>query len=645
MKKSMYKELAGFIGMLLAIGAVTVPLAQVPRTSAAAPEVPAESPISDDYAEAGLFDDTIVHTINVLIDKKDWRWMTTHATEEQYVTCDVEIDGERIENVGIRPKGNSSLSSISQQGSTHFSYKLEFDHYDPAVTYHGLDKLCLNNLGQDPSCMKDFMAYHLMNDAGVAAPLSSYAVMQVNGQDLELCLAVEAVEDSFCVRNYGEDGGQLYKPDSFSIDTLDTSALLDYHEGSSLWVNEQIMDGTYFADANAGDRADILGTMLGSVFTPEQTAVASLRYVGGHTDDYADLWDSAVFDPSKADKVRLVESVERLNGETDRQSVLDVDALLRYFAAHSFVNNYDGYTSLFVHNFYLHEQDGILSLVPWDYNLAFGSFTYEGAATSVLAGSGFDPIPETGAAMDVTASMINYPIDTPVYSVDMADRPLLDALLSDPATLARYHEIYSDLLERCFENGRYAALFDQTCALLRPYVQDGLTFYETAQFERGAETMGQYLGYRAESVRAQLDGTLPATLEGQREDPSGLIDPVGMDITALSDFASLMPLLDETLIPGVLRVFLQDRYEYTTKGAVAAIHGYLDHPLSLLGRIPALLEIGAIRAMVWEKAAPVVVIVVLMIVLLVLVRTHRRRELRRTANAVPGSVALDPFFA
>lgn len=266
------------------LAAASLLMASAPQFSAA------ETVIAADYsAPDGLFDSSRVHTVNLLISEENWVYTTEHATEELYVPCDAEIDGERITNIGIRPKGNSSLSSISQQGSTHFSFKLEFDHYDDAVSYHGLDKLCLNNLGQDPSCLKDFTAYHLMNEMGVAAPLSSFTLLQLNGEDFGLYLAVEGVEDAFCARNYGADRGMLYKPDSFSVDTLDTSSMLNYSEGSSLWVSEQIMNGSYFADAEPGDRSDILGTMLSAVFPPEQTAVASLQYVDGAASSYTDL--------------------------------------------------------------------------------------------------------------------------------------------------------------------------------------------------------------------------------------------------------------------------------------------------------------------------------------------------------------------
>ena len=106
------------------------------------------------YAEQ-FFDDSFVHTVNLIIPEQNWAYMVGHAAEEEYVPCDAEIDGEFIADIALRPKGNSSLSSIALQGSEHFSFKIEFDHYRAGNTFHGLDKLSLSNLGSDPTCMKE----------------------------------------------------------------------------------------------------------------------------------------------------------------------------------------------------------------------------------------------------------------------------------------------------------------------------------------------------------------------------------------------------------------------------------------------------------------------------------------------------------
>ena len=100
-----------------------------------------ESGITMEY-ETKLFDtDEIIH-INIRMDEDEWNNMLSSAMEEQYYPCDVEINGETFYDVGIRPKGNTSLSSIaSDPDNDRYSLKLEFDQYVDGQTCYGLDKL------------------------------------------------------------------------------------------------------------------------------------------------------------------------------------------------------------------------------------------------------------------------------------------------------------------------------------------------------------------------------------------------------------------------------------------------------------------------------------------------------------------------
>ena len=150
----------------------------------------------------------------------DWDAFIEGCEDEEYEPCAVVIDGESYKNVAIRAKGNTSLSSVRQLGSQRYSFKIEFDHYDSGKTYHGLDKLCLNNLIQDNTMMKDYLVYRLMGNFGVASPLCSYVYITVNGEDWGLYLAVEGVEDAFLERNYDKEAGELYKAFGKAMDKL-----------------------------------------------------------------------------------------------------------------------------------------------------------------------------------------------------------------------------------------------------------------------------------------------------------------------------------------------------------------------------------------------------------------------------------------
>ncbi|MBR4897029.1 MAG: CotH kinase family protein, partial [Clostridia bacterium] len=189
--------------------------------------------------ETRLFDTSRVHTLSIVMN--DWDGFLETCENEEYVVCNVVIDGESVKNVGIRAKGNTSLSSVKQAGNDRYSFKIEFDQYETGRTYHGLDKLSLNNVIQDNTYMKDYLAYTIMGQFGVDAPLCSYVWITVNGEDWGLYLAVEGVEDSFLSRNYGGDTGDLYKPDSLSFGggrgngkDFDMDALLEeFEDGES----------------------------------------------------------------------------------------------------------------------------------------------------------------------------------------------------------------------------------------------------------------------------------------------------------------------------------------------------------------------------------------------------------------------------
>ena len=96
--------------------------------------------------ETALFDTSEIISINIVIDEDDWNEMLDNATAEEYYRCDVSVNGETFYGVGIRPKGNTSLTTIAADPTTdRYSFKLEFDHYVDGQTCFGLDKLVLNN--------------------------------------------------------------------------------------------------------------------------------------------------------------------------------------------------------------------------------------------------------------------------------------------------------------------------------------------------------------------------------------------------------------------------------------------------------------------------------------------------------------------
>lgn len=504
--------------------------------------------------ESRLFDTSRVHTIDIVMD--DWEGFLEGCTDEEYVVCDLVIDNESYHNVAIRAKGNTSLTQVASYGNDRYSFKVEFDHYDSTISYHGLDKLSLNNIIQDNTYMKDYLSYQMMGYFGVDAPLCSYVYITVNGEDWGLYLAVEGVEESFLERNYGSDYGELYKPDSMSMgggrgnggafdmedwmddrgDEASQETILDRQamkgqrpggmsppgmdggampelpeEGAFGERPEGIPEGGEIPEG-FGENGGRGGGMMGS-------DDVSLIYTDDDYDSYSNIFDNAKTDITDTDKDRLIDSLKQLNEGENIESVVDVDEVIRYFVVHNFVCNFDSYTGSMIHNYYLYEQDGQLSMIPWDYNLAFGGFQ---------------------GGQDAT-SMVNYPIDTPVSGGTVDSRPMLAWIFASEEYTQLYHQYFEEFISSYFDSGYFTQMMAQTKALIAPYVEkDPTKFCTYEEFETGIETLEQFCLLRAESIRGQLDGAIPSTSDGQAEDSSALVDASELSISDMGTMNNSM---------------------------------------------------------------------------------------------------------
>lgn len=461
--------------------------------------------------ETRLFDSTKVHTVDIVMD--DWDGFIANATSEEYADAAVVIDGEVYKNVGIRAKGNTSLSTVASLGSERYSFKIEFDHYDSSITYHGLDKLSLNNLIQDSTMMKDYLTYTMMNRFGVDSPLCSYVYITVNGEDWGLYLAVEGVEDSFLERNYGSDHGELYKPDSMSFgggrgngrdfdmgdferredtgapqlpEDFDASDMPGGIDGSDMPEGFDAFDMPGGIDASdmpedfdpsdmfagGGDgRFSVGGSGMGS-------SDVKLQYIDDEPDSYPNIWNNAKTEITKADQERLIRSLKKLSDGEQIESVVDMEQVMRYFVVHNYVCNDDSYTGMMVHNYYLYEEDGQMAMIPWDYNLAFGTFHAADADSAV-----------------------NTPIDNPV-SGGASDRPMLNWIFESEEYTARYHQLFTEFLSTV----DFPKIIDEAYDLIESYVEkDPTAFYTDEAFEKGVETLRKFCDLRSESISMQIE--------------------------------------------------------------------------------------------------------------------------------------------
>mgnify|MGYP000044836983 FL=1 len=426
----------------------------------------------DDYLDL-LFQQNRVHSIDIQID--DWDTFLATATTESYSRCDVAIDGETFTRVGLRAKGNNSLGHIAERGLSRYSLKIEFDHYEAGLTYHGLDKLSLDAAFQDNSYLKTYLALDMMRFMGVPTPATSFVQVSVNGEAWGLFLAIEEPEDAFAERVWGEGHGMLYKPDYRSLD--------------------------------------------------DENADVALRYVNDDPASYPGIFESARFDATAVDEKRVVDALKALaTGERDEiERSVDVDEVLRYFAVQTFVANLDSYLGSTGHNYFLYEEDGRLAMLPWDYNLAFGTYAL-----------GRAELPDDASAY------VNLPIDTPAAPEVLAERPLFANLMAHGDYRERYHGYLDELVQDYVESGRLQTTVRQAEELIAPYVaEDPTAFISFEDFQLGVDTLEAFCLLRAQSIRGQLDGHIPSTLEGQAAAPDALVDASSIHIEDMGELSDL----------------------------------------------------------------------------------------------------------
>ena len=482
-----------------------------------------------------LFDTSEVLDIDIVMDDAKWNEMLQNAQKEQYYECDVVINGTTFKQVGIRPKGNTSLSSIARDpDNNRYSLKLEFDQFVDGQTCFGLDKLILNNSYADTTNMKEAIIYDMFQFLDTDASLYNYAKISVNNEYWGVYLALEAVENSFMLRNYGMEKGYLYKPDSMNHNDNNDDKNKDRDFGGAMpmpsegfKMPEKIeKDGQDLAIPpefennvqNEGEqierksfpKGDFGGGRAGRGGGPgSRGSGGNLNYTDDNLDSYQTIWDGQVNDSSKADHKRVVEALKNVHGKTDIEKYIDVEQVLKYMAVHNFSVNDDSLSGAMAHNYYLYEANGQISIIPWDYNLAFGGM-HGGDGTSV----------------------VNEPIDAAWQSTQ-----LFDFVLENEEYKARYHEYYNKLVNEYLFGGKFEETYNRIRTQIDSLVEsDPNSMYTYEEYIKGAETLYNLVMLRAESLKGQLDGTIPSTSEGQKTDLSTLIDASSINISDLGTF-------------------------------------------------------------------------------------------------------------
>ena len=152
-----------------------------------------------------LFNDQVLHRIDVYLYSKDWLLLKANYLLNTHYPADLRWQGKAVRNAAVRSHGKFTRSGLKP------SLNFDFDHYASGQTFLGLRSLVLKNLREDRSTLRDYLATKMLRRLGVATPRIAFAAVYVNNSYMGLYGLVENVDTVTAQRVFGESAGPLFE--------------------------------------------------------------------------------------------------------------------------------------------------------------------------------------------------------------------------------------------------------------------------------------------------------------------------------------------------------------------------------------------------------------------------------------------------
>lgn len=172
---------------------------------------------------SAVFDQEVVRVYDITVPAADLAVLDENPAAETYVSGSLSVDGDPVGPIGFRYKGSlgaflspctatTTVGAATGAKTGKCSIKVAFDFVDADRRYRGLKKLNLHSMNNDPSMLRDRLAYSLFREMGIPASRAMHARVNINGKFEGLFIAVEQVDGRFTRSRFTEGGkGNLYK--------------------------------------------------------------------------------------------------------------------------------------------------------------------------------------------------------------------------------------------------------------------------------------------------------------------------------------------------------------------------------------------------------------------------------------------------
>jgi hypothetical protein len=318
------------------------------------------------------------------------------SEEPSFFPVTVQYDELTWWHVGMRYKGNSTLRSAWQRGVKKIPFRLDFDEFEETYEeidnqrFYGFKKITFSNGYKDDSLIREKLGAEIFRDAGVKAARGAFYriyfdIGDGNGPTYAgLYTMVEDLSNKFLDSQFGDDSGNLYKPDGPAASW-------------SYFSEDNFIKKTHEEE---GDWSDI------------EAAIEALHASAND----AEAW------------------------RTELESHFNANAYLKLLAVNQTIQNWDTYGSM-THNYYLYgdpDDNGRLLWIPWDLNECMLSSRGGPGGSDGFSG-GSILLDEVGDNWPV----IRYLLDDPVYAARYYEE--LAALLDGAFAVEKVHTRMQEL--------------------------------------------------------------------------------------------------------------------------------------------------------------------------------------------------------
>ena len=285
--------------------------------------------ITTGFAQTSFYAVDKIQVVKIEFEAENWRYLldSLRYNGEELQSANVEINGQKVENIGIRYRDGRSFTPNGRRNG------LFIDLGDQAVEGHHI--INLSSALRDPSMIREVLAYEIAGTYFIA-PRANFAKVYVNEDYYGVMVNVETVGKGFLEHSFNENNGDL----SFAKNHNSESP----EEGCGKKI-----DGSLQYEKKSGCLSANFEALHGDLGGIQQLC----RGLAANDDTYATL--------------------------------LNIDATLWMLAFNNIMVNLHSYSGQFAQNYYLYQASNKqLQPILGELNLAFGSYKNDGINASDL---------------------------------------------------------------------------------------------------------------------------------------------------------------------------------------------------------------------------------------------------------------------